>query len=32
VDSVPGVGQFIQEERPTSVLELIGALDSVATL
>jgi pimeloyl-ACP methyl ester carboxylesterase len=32
VDSVPDVGQFIQEERPASVLEVIGALDSVATL
>ncbi|HEU4648887.1 MAG TPA: alpha/beta hydrolase [Gemmatimonadales bacterium] len=32
VDSVPGAGQFIQEEQPASVLDLIGALDSVAAL
>jgi pimeloyl-ACP methyl ester carboxylesterase len=27
VDSVPGVGQFIQEERPGSVLDAVEALD-----
>jgi pimeloyl-ACP methyl ester carboxylesterase len=32
VDSVPGVGQFIHEERPASVLDAIQALDRDAAL
>ncbi len=30
VDSVPGVGQFIQEERPASVLDAIATVDHAA--